>query len=127
MLMPDELHNWLLFRDLTLEFRTGGNRPIGLSVESFSIRLSLPQAFPQDGATSYHVCKLKSLQYLFLAPTGNTVSRQVYSSPAIPPSAMDSNRVQCLRNAILTRPMGPLRCLAMMISARPCSSGSSCL
>src|SRR5580700_6077337 len=119
MLMPDELNNWLLFRHLTLEFRIGGNRPIGLWLELLRIRFSLPQAFPQAGATSEHICKLKSLQYLFLPPTGNTVARQVYSSPAIPPSAMDSNRVQCLRNAILTRPMGPLRCLAMMISARP--------
>lgn len=50
-----------------------------------------------------------------------------YSSGSVPPSASDSNLVLFFRNAILTLPMGPFLCLAIMISALPCNSGSSCL
>ena len=37
------------------------------------------------------------------------------------------NLVQFFRNASISLPVGPLRCLEMMISALPCKSGSSCL
>lgn len=43
------------------------------------------------------------------------------------PSKRLAKRVELWRNARLNFPMGPLRCLAMMISARPFNSGSSCL
>ena len=39
------------------------------------------------------------------------------------PWARFSNRVYWLRNDSFTVPIGPLRCLPMMISAMPCSSG----
>jgi len=42
-----------------------------------------------------------------------------YSGGAIPSPSMDSKRVEFLRNARFTRPVGPLRCLAMMSSALP--------
>lgn len=128
VLIPDELHNWLLFRSLRRGELLIMNRPIGRPSVLTAKRLLLPQAFPQDAVPFIRLCKPKSLQHLSpLASTGNPVGESAYSSGAIPPSASDSNRVQCLRNAIFTRPMGPLRCLAIMISARPCSSGSSCL
>lgn len=49
----------------------------------------------------------------------------LHSSGAPLPSASDSNRVEFLMKAILSLPVGPLRCLAIMISAIPSSSGSS--
>jgi hypothetical protein len=48
-----------------------------------------------------------------------------YSSGFVSSWAMFSNRVERFRKASRILPMGPLRCLAMMISARPSSSGSS--
>ena len=45
------------------------------------------------------------------------------SPPAADPAARFSNRVYCLRNASRTVPVGPLRCLPMMISAMPSASG----
>ena len=48
-----------------------------------------------------------------------------YSGDPMPSWAMDSKRVDRLTKASLIRPVGPLRCLAMMISATPSSSGSS--
>ena len=50
-----------------------------------------------------------------------------YSGGAMPSASMDSNRVEFFRNARFTLPVGPLRCLAIMSSAFPCRSGSSCL
>ncbi len=57
----------------------------------------------------------------------NPDSLVVHYSPnsAPEPSAMDSNRVELFRNASLTVPVGPLRCLRMISSATPSSSGSS--
>ena len=43
------------------------------------------------------------------------------------PCARFSKRVNCLTNASLAVPIGPLRCLPMMISATPCWSGFGCL
>ena len=54
-----------------------------------------------------------------------TEGRNPYSGGPMPSGAMDSNRVDRLTKASLTLPVGPLRCLAMMSSARPSSSGSS--
>ena len=48
-----------------------------------------------------------------------------YSGGAMPSASRDSKRVEFFRNARFTRPVGPLRCLAMMSSALPCRSGSS--
>ncbi len=50
-----------------------------------------------------------------------------YSPGSLLPSSMLAKRVELCRNARLNLPIGPLRCLATMISARPLSSGSSCL
>ena len=127
MLTLGKLHNWLLFSRLRVGNLVVVHRPIGRSHRGFGKWPSLPQAFPQHAAHLLRLCKLKSLQHLPRGAYRNSCRSSDYSSGAIPPSASDSNRVQCLRNAILIRPIGPLRCLAMMISARPCSSGSSCL
>ena len=48
-----------------------------------------------------------------------------YSGSPMPSCAMDSKRVDRLTKASLILPVGPLRCLAIMISAIPSSSGSS--
>src|SRR5689334_23383 len=48
-----------------------------------------------------------------------------YSGGPWSSTAIFSNRVERLMKASFTRPVGPLRCLAMMISARPSNSGSS--
>ena len=50
-----------------------------------------------------------------------------YCGGPMPSATIDSNRVEFFRNARFTRPVGPLRCLAIMSSAFPCRSGSSCL
>ena len=125
--MLGKLSNWLLFMTLKLRFPSPRNRPLGLGYRQFLEGFSLPQGFPQDTAFSSRSRKLHCLQYLLGLFYGKPCRRGAYSSELTPPSAIDSNLVQCLRNAIRTRPMGPLRCLAIMISARPCNSGSSCL
>ncbi len=71
--------------------------------------------------------KLNFLRYLPPETYSDSCIPVRYSSGATPPSARDSNRVQCFKNAIRTLPIGPFRCLEMMISALPCNSGSSCL
>ena len=48
-----------------------------------------------------------------------------YSGSIPPPPMMDSKRVELLRKASLTVPVGPLRCLRMISSATPSNSGSS--
>src|ERR1019366_10630469 len=50
-----------------------------------------------------------------------------YSPGTLLPSSMFAKRVELCRKARLNLPMGPLRCLAIMISPRPFRSGSSCL
>src|SRR5258708_32813239 len=50
--------------------------------------------------------------------------RKNYSGPTAP-SASDSNLVELFRNASFTVPVGPLRCLRIISSATPSSSGSS--
>jgi hypothetical protein len=48
MLMPHELHNWLLFMDLKAGNVSSRNRPIGLCQKESGKWFSIPQAFPQD-------------------------------------------------------------------------------
>ena len=50
VLTRDELHNWLLFRDLNRGTREFQYRPIGLFLEALRRLFSIPQAFPQAGA-----------------------------------------------------------------------------
>ena len=126
MLIPGKLHNWLLFRTLKLRFCVLRNRPLGLYAQPESSRVSLPQAFPQDEVAFPPIPQIQLPTVLTDLLLGETLYAS-YASEPIPPSASDSNLVQCLRKAIFTRPIGPLRCLAIRISARPCSSGSSCL
>jgi len=49
MLMPDELHNWLLFRDLRADFQRFQYRPGGRPKLGFWNGFSIPQSFPQAG------------------------------------------------------------------------------
>src|SRR6185437_16403892 len=56
---------------------------------------------------------------------GRTNRLQYPSGPAS--CARLAKRVDFLMKASFTVPVGPLRCLAMMISALPSRSGSSCL
>src|SRR6516162_6630362 len=76
-----------------------------------------PQAFPQVASFARDRCH--SLVPLPTHPVflGNLPQNSGYSSGTLPPSSSDSKRVELFRKAILTRPVGPLRCLAMMISA----------
>ena len=124
MLMPDELHNWLLVIGLYTRKAPAEYRPIGLGSHRPKARFSIPQAFPQIGRMAQRGFANLRPYSTYPMPVQETL---YYSSDAIPPSANDSKRVQCFRKAIRTRPIGPLRCLEMMISARPCNSGSSCL
>jgi hypothetical protein len=73
-------------------------------------------------------CRSMSFCALYRLPShpANLVSaNKIYSGRAIPSCSMDSNRVEFFRNARFNLPVGPLRCLAIIISARPSSSGSS--
>jgi hypothetical protein len=47
MLMPHELHNWLLVMDLKAGNVSSRNRPIGLCQKESGKWFSIPQAFPQ--------------------------------------------------------------------------------
>jgi hypothetical protein len=47
MLMPDELHNWLLFMALKACHKPYKNGPLGLCPTQSRKRFSIPQAFPQ--------------------------------------------------------------------------------
>jgi len=123
LLMPRELHNWLLFRALD------GSKECKVILNHRSLPRSIlsppaiPQAFPQK---SFPV-QVKASKVFTEHNYSNSCTAKDYSSGAKPPSTMVSNLVQFFRNARLIRPIGPLRCLPMMISALPCRSGSSCL
>jgi hypothetical protein len=54
------------------------------------------------------------------------VHKDNHSSAILPPSAIISNRVQFFRKASISLPVGPFRCLEIMISALPFNSSSSC-
>jgi len=127
VLIPDELHNWLLLRDLKCPTalssadRTvcprGPCEPWVLASTRFSTA--------EDAQNTPR--KSNCLQCLPTGFYGLPCRGKLYSSSGVPSSTSVSKRVQLLRKAIRTLPIGPLRCLAIMISALPCSSGSSCL
>jgi len=52
-------------------------------------------------------------------------SKDAHSGVSMPSCAIDSKRVDRFKNARRNLPVGPFRCLAMMSSATPSSSGSS--
>src|SRR6266849_8440110 len=76
---------------------------------------------PARGAQFHRLSTASGMGVVIVCVT----SKRRYSGGAIPSASMDSNRVDFFRNARLILPVGPLRCLAIMISARPSSSGSS--
>ncbi len=80
-------------------------------------RPSHPQPFPQARAVSRSDFPVSVWGRRF----------RTYSPGSLLPSIRLAKRVELCRNARLNLPMGPFRCLAMMISARPLRSGSSCL
>jgi hypothetical protein len=74
-------------------------------------RSSHPQYFPQVGHP----------------PDWSGACLLPYSPDSLLPPARLAKRVELCRKASSNLPMGPLRCLARMISAFPLSVGSSCL
>jgi hypothetical protein len=77
-----------------------------------------PNATPMGGLT------FKAIRVR--AHAANSPHVTFHSSITPPPSAIISNRVQLLRNANISLPVGPLRCFEIMISALPFNSSSSC-
>ena len=69
----------------------------------------------------------RALQVPLRLPEVASVPGIAYSLGSLLPSSRLAKRVELWRKARLNLPIGPLRCLAMMISARPLRSGSSCL
>jgi hypothetical protein len=127
MLMSSELHNWLLLMDLRGGRGLSQNRPLGPRRQTSRTRFSIPQSFPQARGVQRRWRKLKALRDLPRHFYSVRCRGRDYSSSPVPPSARDSNLVLFFKNAIRTLPMGPFLCLAIMISALPCNSGSSCL
>jgi hypothetical protein len=100
------------------------NMPTNRSVPlDYGARPSHPQTFPQGRGVSG-----LSFPGLYRSLTGHrSFGRPRYSPGSLLPSIRFAKRVELCKNARLNLPIGPLRCLAMMISARPLRSGSSCL
>jgi hypothetical protein len=96
---------------------------------------SHPQIFPQgrgvSGSGSTTGDRMDGSSSLLPRPWRNFPFKRhqnvAYSLGSLLPSSIFAKRVELCRKARLNLPMGPFRCLAMMISARPLRSGSSCL
>src|SRR5271163_2764527 len=128
MLLSDELHNWLLFMDLKADQEGRRTDPRGRYLKGILKAVFNSTSFSTGECDQQPECPQPQFSEGF---TGSAYRISCSQSPAQssgekPPSTMVSKRVQGFRNANRTLPVGPLRCLAMMISALPCSSGSSC-
>src|ERR1035438_3534844 len=85
MLMPHELHNWLLFMDLKAGNVSSRNRPIGLCQKETGKSFSIRQAFPQDGRLGF--CVVGKLEDLGCARGAVRVLSEKKDPPRAPPPA----------------------------------------
>src|SRR5580658_887109 len=111
--------------------RSLGLRERGAPVERRARGRRSPfQLGPQGGLRNAAMGRAPGEPKTIEEDTNGTGSRRVYSSPPVlhASGAASSNRVWRLRNTKFRLPVGPLRCLAMISSARArSSSGMSVL